>query len=132
MNTGIRDLKKVKELGRTFVKKINSVYKELEIDIDGIFTAMLLLKKKKYAALVAVESGRNGEYTTQRYFSNLSEVQLLILRSTKGIDLVRRDWSVLSAEVGSRILDFLLVENKAREDVLEEIHGYLRDVVCIL
>ena len=36
---------------------VNKMYKEVEIDIDGIFKSMLLLKKKKYAALVLNDDG---------------------------------------------------------------------------
>ena len=34
---------------------MNKLYKSLELDLDGIFKSMLLLKKKKYAALVINE-----------------------------------------------------------------------------
>ena len=36
---------------------VNKMYKEVEIGIDGIFKSMLLLKKKKYAALVINDDG---------------------------------------------------------------------------
>ena len=35
--------------------QVNKLYKSLELDVDGIFKSMLLLKKKKYAALVIHE-----------------------------------------------------------------------------
>lgn len=40
-------------------REVNSLYKELEIEIDGVFKTMLLLKKKKYAALTIEE--KNGK-----------------------------------------------------------------------
>jgi len=46
-------------------------YTELEIEVEGIFKSMLLLKKKKYAALVLEENGK-------------------VHRETKGLDLVPR------------------------------------------
>lgn len=33
------------------LQNINKVFKKLEIAVDGVFKPMLLLKKKKYAAL---------------------------------------------------------------------------------
>ena len=65
--------------------EVNKLYKLLEIDIDGIYKSMLLLKKKKYAAL-SVHKGSDGKYTTQE--------------EKKGLDIVRRDWSGLAKSVG--------------------------------
>lgn len=45
-------------------QEVNKLYKKLEIEIDGVFKTMLLLKKKKYAALAIVE--KNGEVHTVR------------------------------------------------------------------
>lgn len=41
------------------VEQVNKKYRLLEIDLDGIFKRMLLLKKKKYAA-VKVEVNKDG------------------------------------------------------------------------
>ncbi len=49
--------------------------------MDGVFQRLLLLKKKKYAA-VTVSRGRDGAMTTQQ--------------EIKGLDIVRRDWSQLA------------------------------------
>lgn len=38
-------------IGKKIKEAINKQYKHLEIEIDGIFCPLLLLKKKKYAAL---------------------------------------------------------------------------------
>lgn len=65
--------------------EINKYYKQLEIDIDGIFKSMLLLKKKKYAAL-AISAGPNGQISTTKQL--------------KGLDVVRRDWSELARKTG--------------------------------
>lgn len=46
---------------------------------------MLLLKKKKYAA-VSISKNPSGEFITNEVI--------------KGIDIVRRDWSQLSQEAG--------------------------------
>lgn len=64
-------------------KIINQSYKKLEIDIDGIFMKLLLLKKKKYAGL-AVDL--NDEEKTKR--------------EIKGLDIVRRDYSFIVKQIG--------------------------------
>jgi DNA polymerase alpha subunit A len=50
----------VRELGEQVKAAVNKLYKLLEIDIDGIFKSMLLLKKKKYAAIKLELSGGAG------------------------------------------------------------------------
>lgn len=83
----------------------------MELEIDGLFKSMLLLKKKKYAALVYSEN--NGVVRLQK--------------ETKGLDLVRRDWCPLSKEVGNYVLDILLSDAE-REDVVVRIHEYLVEI----
>jgi len=112
INTRSDDLSIVRKIGHEVMKEVNKRYTKLELDIDGIFGKLLLLKKKKYAALTVKEEKEGG---------------ILLKRETKGIDLVRRDWCDLSKEVSSSVLDLILSE-KAREEVVEEIHDYLRQV----
>ncbi len=52
--------------------------------IDGVFKCILLLKKKKYVALI-VERNSNQEFT---YKTEL-----------KGLDIVRRDWCQLARSI---------------------------------
>ena len=39
---------------------MNKRYKLLEIEMDAVYKTMLLLKKKKYAAIKVVEAGPGG------------------------------------------------------------------------
>ena len=55
INTSLTDIAKVREIGNTVKREVNKLYKSLELDLDGIFKSMLLLKKKKYAAVVINE-----------------------------------------------------------------------------
>jgi DNA polymerase alpha subunit A len=110
--TNQNDLEEVKKMGNLLRRSVNNHYKLLEIGIDGYFKHMLLLKKKKYAALL-VEEKPNGE--------------LVETVETKGLDLVRRDWCDLSHDVSSRVLD-LILSDRDREDVVSEIHAYLEIV----
>lgn len=68
--------------------EVNKLYKLLEIDIDGVFKSLLLLKKKKYAALV-VDNHGDGRYTVKQ--------------ELKGLDIVRRDWCDLAKECGKYV-----------------------------
>lgn len=68
--------------------EVNKLYKLLEIDIDGVFKSLLLLKKKKYAALV-VETHGNEPHTLKQ--------------ELKGLDIVRRDWCDLAKECGKYV-----------------------------
>lgn len=51
INTGTQNLKDSLEMGKKLKVEVNVLYKCLEIEIDGVFKSLLLLKKKKYAAL---------------------------------------------------------------------------------
>lgn len=62
---------------------VNKNYRLLELEIDGIYKKLLLLKKKKYAGLSV----------------DLANEQI-VNRELKGLDIVRRDWSVLAKEIG--------------------------------
>ena len=65
--------------------EVNKLYWQVELNVDGVFKYMLLLKKKKYAA-VTLSWLPSGELITQQ--------------ELKGLDIVRRDWSQLAAEAG--------------------------------
>lgn len=65
--------------------EVNKLYRLLELDIDGVYKYMLLLKKKKYAAL-AVTKLPSGKI--------VEEMEL------KGLDIVRRDWAQLASDCG--------------------------------
>lgn len=57
--TNCQKYDEVKDVGLRIQQEVNKLYKLLEIDIDGVFRCMLLLKKKKYASL-AVTKVANG------------------------------------------------------------------------
>ncbi|XP_061438039.1 DNA polymerase alpha catalytic subunit-like [Lethenteron reissneri] len=65
INTNSRDLDEVYRLGSKVKAEVNRSYRLLEIDVDGVYRSMLLLKKKKYAAL-SVERQPDGSYTRGR------------------------------------------------------------------
>ena len=87
IHTNSNVLSEVRKIGSEFMKSVNLRYKLLELDIDGCYQKMLLLKKKKYAALMVEE--KDGVL-----ISNLE---------TKGLDLVRRDTSGLAKDVSGYV-----------------------------
>lgn len=60
INTNSVSLEDVMRMGGEVKRQVNKRYRMLEIEIDGIFKCMLLLKKKKYAA-VKLERTRDGQ-----------------------------------------------------------------------
>ncbi len=111
--TNCTNFDEVKNIGNKVQSEVNRLYKLLEIDIDGVFRSMLLLKKKKYAALT-VQKAINGELTYSK--------------EVKGLDIVRRDWSILAKKAGERILDEILSIDKTSEVIVDNIHNYLKDL----
>jgi DNA polymerase alpha subunit A len=111
INTNCTDLETVKKIGNSVKAKVNSKYDCLELDLDGIFKSMLLLKKKKYAALVIKEEGNEISYE----------------KELKGLDLVRRDWCPLSKNIGKKVVDEIL-SGKSREEIVTAIHEEMKSL----
>jgi len=107
IDTKVSMLEDALKIGRQLRLAVNKRYKLLEIEIDAVFVKLLLLKKKKYAA-VKVEGGQRV-------------VEL------KGLDLVRRDWSLLAKDIGRSVLDTILGE-KDQEDMVETVLGKLKEL----
>ena len=61
INSNSRDYEEVFKLGAQIKQTVNKLYRLLELDIDGVFKYMLLLKKKKYAA-VTMEMVKGKDY----------------------------------------------------------------------
>ena len=109
IHTNSTDVETVFKLGQKVKAEVNKLYKLLEIDIDGIFKSMLLLKKKKYAALT-MSKGINGEWMTTE--------------ELKGLDIVRRDWCDLAKTIGHTAVSEIL-SGKNREEIVTSIHDGL-------
>jgi DNA polymerase alpha subunit A len=107
--TGSDSLAEVTALGGVIKREVNKRYRLLEIEVDGVYRCMLLLKKKKYAA-VKVERGADGR-----------QVETV---EAKGLDMVRRDWSPLAKQASQFALDRVL-SCAPRDEVVAAIHEHL-------
>ena len=112
VNTNTQEIIKAVEIGKKLRDAISKQYKLLIMDIDGVFKSMLLLKKKKYACLKYIPP-----------YNEKSKIE----RELKGVDLVRRDWSPLSKNTGSKILDIIL-SGKSKDEIIVEIYDELKAV----
>jgi DNA polymerase alpha subunit A len=115
INTSISDIEKfdtVKALGQKVKSEVNKLYKTLELEIDGVFQTMLLLKKKKYAAVTVEEKDGAMVFDTEM----------------KGLDLVRRDWCIQSKDSGRFVLDNILDKAVDRETVVTVVHEHLEQL----
>ena len=80
VNSNVTELAEALKISAMLKKAVNDRYKLLEIDLDAIFQRLLLLQKKKYAA-IKVEDGTRT--TTE----------------IKGLDMKRREYCALSKQV---------------------------------
>ncbi|QRW17152.1 DNA polymerase family B [Rhizoctonia solani] len=79
VNSNVTDLPDALKIANELKKAVNDRYRLLEIDLDGIFRRMLLLQKKKYAAVKVEEM-------------NASSVEI------KGLDMKRREYYIFSTK----------------------------------
>ncbi|KIK69524.1 hypothetical protein GYMLUDRAFT_151355 [Collybiopsis luxurians FD-317 M1] len=108
VNTNAGTFSDALRVSNDFKKAVNERYKKLEIDVDAVFQRLLLLQKKKYAA-VKVENGTQTSI------------------EVKGLDMKRREYCTLSKNVSQYVLGKIL-SGEATEVVVEQIHDYLTSV----
>ncbi|KAK0238467.1 hypothetical protein EDD85DRAFT_904879 [Armillaria nabsnona] len=108
VNSNVTELPEALKIAAEFKKAVNDRYKLLEIDLDGIFQRLLLLQKKKYAAIKVEDGARTS-----------TEV--------KGLDMKRREYCALSKNVSQYVLEQIL-SGESTEIVVEQIHEYLTTI----
>ncbi|XP_055614438.1 DNA polymerase alpha catalytic subunit [Uranotaenia lowii] len=111
INTNSIDYEQVFKIGSNIKQIVNKTYKCLELDVDGIYKYLLLLKKKKYAAVSIAKIGDEYKCTQE----------------LKGLDIVRRDWSKLAVIAGNFILSEIL-SDKPMDERIENIHLKLEKI----
>ncbi|XP_022668199.1 DNA polymerase alpha catalytic subunit-like isoform X2 [Varroa destructor] len=118
IKTGTNQIQQVQEIGNRIRQAINKQYRQLEIEIDGVFRSMLLLKKKKYAACT-LSLGSDGTITGQKI-------------EVKGLDIVRRDWAELARRTGRFVVDTLLDGKLGADDAVDAVHAHLQQVATMI
>nr|AAG52947.1 type I DNA polymerase alpha [Urostyla grandis] len=113
INSGTTNIEEALKMGHRLKQEVNQHYKCLEIEIDGLFKSLLLLKKKKYAAL-KVENFMSPDRKT-------------IIKECKGLDMVRRDWCALAKNAGDFVLDQIL-SGQQREDIVLTLTEHLSNL----
>mmetsp|Transcript_74540 Transcript_74540/g.129261 ORF Transcript_74540/g.129261 Transcript_74540/m.129261 type:complete len:1481 (+) Transcript_74540:72-4514(+) len=109
VNTKMNEYQQAVQVAEQIKRSVNKRYKKLEIEIDGVFHRLLLLKKKKYAGLKVV----NWE-------KKIFEPEI------KGLDIVRRDWCPLAKNMGENIVHQVL-SNTGKEEAVNWIHNFLTE-----
>ena len=80
VNSNATDFPDALRVASEFKKQVNEQYKLLEIDLDGVFQRLLLLQKKKYAAIKMEDHSKTSV-------------------EVKGLDMKRREYCALSKNV---------------------------------
>ncbi|KAK4685136.1 DNA polymerase alpha subunit A, partial [Tremellales sp. Uapishka_1] len=101
VNSNVDTYAEALKIANEFKKMVNERYKLLEIDLDATFSRLLLLQKKKYAAIKIDEQGNK---TTE----------------IKGLDMKRREFSKVSKDISGAVLREVL-SGEATETVAEKI-----------
>lgn len=121
VNTNTTDLLTALNIGEKIRHEVNKHYRLLELDTDGVYAAMLLLAKKKYAALSVINPIQWFLNAKQALNQNQTPTNPLTKQEIKGLDIVRRDWSALAVGVGRRCVEALL-SGESKDKILERIH----------
>ena len=101
INTNSTSLEEVMKLGGEVKRQVNKRYRMLEIEIDGIFKCMLLLKKKKYAAvkLERTRDWQTAEVSDQMQIHRFLDIMTAFVPQIMSLlrigIAVRKLWSVL-------------------------------------
>ena len=105
INSNTKDPVEATRIAQELSMKISSKYRFLKLGVDYVFQKMLLVAKKKYAAMVYLGPGKTRI-------------------DKKGLDMVRRDWS----EVTKKLSEFIIGEfmsgnekDEANRLVLQEL-----------
>ncbi|TBU00590.1 catalytic subunit alpha of DNA polymerase [Hamiltosporidium tvaerminnensis] len=85
------------EICNQLVKSINILYKNIEFEIERVFKKLILYTKKKYACLCIDSKGNS-------------------FIETKGLDMVRRDFSKSTFIISTEILNILLMDMEVKEN----------------
>ena len=54
-------------------------------------------------------------------------IKEILSKEIKGLDVVRRDWCVLSKDVGYKLLE-LILSQRQRDDIVTDIYDFMNDL----
>ncbi|KAH7105955.1 DNA polymerase family B-domain-containing protein [Auriculariales sp. MPI-PUGE-AT-0066] len=111
VNSNKTTIQEARAIADEFKKAVNKQYDLLEIDLDSVFARLLLLQKKKYAALKI-----DGP------IDNPIQVQ-----EVKGLDMKRREYCDLSKDASRFVLQQVL-SGEPTDTVVEMIYDYLTNL----
>jgi len=114
VHTAVHDLDDALVIGNTLKKEVNKRYTELEIEIDGVYKKLLLIKKKKYAG-IAIDIKQMDD----------NERVIIERIELKGLDMVRSDWCNLSKKICSNVLSRIFCMTV---DTPKNVYAYLKNV----
>ena len=114
IHTNTNDFDEVLKIGQKVKVAVNRLFSLLEIEIDGVFRSMLLLKKKKYAALVDEGTDSKGDHFYKK--------------ELKGLDIVRRDWCTLAKQTGEWVVGQILTPDITMEEAVTTIREKLENI----
>ncbi|PVZ99583.1 hypothetical protein BB558_004382 [Smittium angustum] len=131
VNTTTNKLSEAYDIGNQLKRQVNEQYKLLELDIDGVFRRLLLLRKKKYAALLVTGNAKQikSENVKNDDLDNPDVIteEVPTTLETRGLDLVRRDWCEISHDVSSFVLNKILSGSDS-DTISSTINSYLAQV----
>ena len=103
----------VKTIATTISSRVGEDRKYLQLGLDYIFIKYLLLQKKKYAAT--------------RLFPDFS-----VALEYKGLDLVRRDWCLISRNISKKALEIIMgyPQNVVASNLLSMLVASYKDILA--
>lgn len=127
LNSNKLTLKEARIIANEFKKVVNDQYRLLEIDLDGVFQRLLLLQKKKYAALKAEGTDEKMFTTKEVKGLDMNAVNTACYRKTSRSVSSHSFPDYSSDPTFSYVLDQIL-SGEAIEVVVEKIHEYLTNL----
>lgn len=123
INTMVTDPLAAIEVGIKVKKEVNEQFKRnrdhgeqiLEVELDGVYKKLLLLKKKKYAGLKLLNFMEIAKSTSQ--------IEEKFKLEIKGLDVIRRDWSKVTRDVSNVVLNILMESGD-----LGKVYSYLEEM----
>ncbi|KCV68963.1 hypothetical protein H696_04382 [Fonticula alba] len=107
INTHSHEYAAARRAASDIIREVNKGFRHIELDMDNIFARLLLLRKKKYAALSVVRALEGGPAAANTLAGAGGMPGFETKLEIKGIDMVRRDWCMLTRQLSRDVLDVI-------------------------